>query len=335
MTYNITIDDFIGDFGYSKQYIRAELAKCKNKPCNVLVSSPGGDVVHALDICQQFLDHGDVTVYMYGGVASAATVLAMGAKKVCISKYGMFLAHKVSQWVDEWGAMNADQIQELIGKLKDNKLENDKFDLVLANIYADKCKKKVTDILDVLKKGAWMTAQEAKDYGFVDEILGEDDSDVVVDIAHTSKLLNVAGLPAMPKFEPHKEDEMSVLDKLCKKIEGLIHGDKTEKLITMKKDYVKVNAILNVEGVEVDKDGKVTLSEAQVKALNDKFTALESEAAKKDKTIEEQTEQIKNLEQNPGDDTHKVEGDENKDDDAISNTAKTAKEMFNSVKNLI
>ena len=114
MTYNINIDDYIGRWGYSKQYIRNQLAGLKGKPVNVRISSLGGSVEHGLDIRQQFLDHGEVTAYLYGLVASSATIAALGAKKVCISKYCMFLVHKVSNWVDAWGQMNADQIQQLI-----------------------------------------------------------------------------------------------------------------------------------------------------------------------------------------------------------------------------
>lgn len=119
MTYNINIDDYIGRWGYSKQYIRNQLAGLKGKSVNVRISSLGGSVEHGLDIRQQFLDHGDVTAYLYGLVASSATIAALGAKKVCISKYCMFLVHKVSNWVDAWGQMNADQIQELIDDLKE------------------------------------------------------------------------------------------------------------------------------------------------------------------------------------------------------------------------
>ena len=130
MTYNLNIDDYIGRWGYSKQYVRNQLAGLKGKPVNVRISSLGGAVDDGLDIRQQFVDHGNVTAYLYGLVASSATIAALGAKKVCISRYCLFLVHKVSNWVDAWGQYNADQIQQLIDELKENKLQNDKFDPV-------------------------------------------------------------------------------------------------------------------------------------------------------------------------------------------------------------
>ena len=54
------------------------------KPANVRISSLGGAVDDGLDIRQQFVDHGNVTAYLYGLVASSATIAALGAKKVCI-----------------------------------------------------------------------------------------------------------------------------------------------------------------------------------------------------------------------------------------------------------
>ena len=53
MTYNLNIDDYIGRWGYSKQYVRNQLAGLKGKPVNVRISSLGGAVDDGLDIRQQ------------------------------------------------------------------------------------------------------------------------------------------------------------------------------------------------------------------------------------------------------------------------------------------
>ena len=157
MRYQLTIDDYIGDWGYSKRYVRQVLAGYAGKPVDVKISSLGGDLNHALDIRQQFLDHGDVTVHLSGFVASAATVIAMGAKRIIIGKYTMYLVHKCSNFVDAWGSYNADEMAALIKKLTENKQENDKIDVMLATMYGEKCNKNVAEILYVLKRGAWLT----------------------------------------------------------------------------------------------------------------------------------------------------------------------------------
>ena len=332
MIYNINIDDYIGRWGYSKQYIRNELAKLKGKPVNVRISSLGGSVEHGLDIRQQFVDNGEVTAYLYGLVASSATIAALGAKKVCISKYCMFLVHKVSNWVDAWGQMNADQIQELIDDLKENKLQNDKFDLVLAQLYANKCGKQIDDILDTLKAGRWLTAQEALDYGFVDEII-EDAKDDKINLASFSDKLNVLGLPTLPQIEQKENKEQNWFQRIMEKLDAFSPAVKTENNnhlinLIMKKDYQKVNVILNVEGLEFDKDGKVTLTEDQVKVLNEKLDALEKDASDKQTQVEELTTQVENLKKADGDETKKTEGEENGEFEDIF---KEANDLYNSL----
>lgn len=328
MTYNLNIDDYIGRWGYSKQYVRNQLAGLKGKPVNVRISSLGGVVDDGLDIRQQFVDHGDVTAYLYGLVASSATIAALGAKKVCISKYCMFLVHKVSNWVDAWGQYNADQLQQLIDDLKENKLQNDKFDLVLANMYADKCKKKVDEILDVLKEGRWLTAQEAMDYGFVDEIIeGNDDK---IDFTGAAEKLNMLGLPALPSIHPDAAPSDTMFQKIMNKMDRFFSDkekETVENVLTMKKDYQKVNSILNVEGLEFDKDGKVNLTEEQVKVLNEKINALETEVSDKQTLIDEKETQIKNLKEAAGADTDHIEGEEGDE----SNLLKDAKELYDSI----
>lgn len=332
MTYNINIDDYIGRWGYSKQYIRNQLAGLKGKPVNVRISSLGGSVEHGLDIRQQFLDHGDVTAYLYGLVASSATIAALGAKKVCISKYCMFLVHKVSNWVDAWGQMNADQIQELIDDLKENKLQNDKFDLVLAQMYANKCNKQIDEILDTLKAGRWLTAQEALEYGFVDEII-EDAKEDKVNLASFTDKLNVLGFPALPQMDNKEDKELGWFQRIMEKLDAfspLLKSENSTHLINliMKKDYQKVNAILNVEGLEFDKDGKVTLTEAQVKALNEKVDALEKEASDKQAEVDDLTKQVDNLKKADGDDTKKNEGGEGEE---VEDIFKQANDLYNSL----
>lgn len=345
MEYNLSIDSHIGPWGYSKNFIRNQMSGLKNKPVNVRVSSLGGSVDDALDIRQQFIDHGNVTCYLYGYVASAATILATGAKKTCMSQYAFYLIHKVSNWIDAWGNYNADQIQKLIDDLKANKLENDKMDLVLANLYANKCKKKVDEILPILKEGRWLTAKEALEYGFVDEII-EDGTKLNFDDAMKTRfnMFHLPELPAPDKKAETKDDEApnwfnNFVNKFLKpqNTEATQAQNKTQINSTqkfMKKDYQKVNSILKLDGMEFDKDGKVTLTEDQVKAINDHIANIEKESSDKDNEISDLKTQNENMKKNDGDETNHINGDEGDDNDDITKL-NSANEMFNSVKDLL
>ena len=274
-----------------------------------------------------------MTAYLYGLVASSATIAALGAKKVCISRYCLFLVHKVSNWVDAWGQYNADQIQQLIDELKENKLQNDKFDLVLANMYAAKCNKKVDDILDVLKAGRWLTAQEALEYGFVDEII-EGDEDKLNLAAYEGKvnMLGLSPLPVASGSERDTADSHKLLNKILTKLDGLFSSKEKQSapsiVSEMKKDYTKINTLLNVEGVE-DSDGKVILTEEQVRAVNDRLDALETEVGEQKDLVRQRDEQIKNLQRSDGD-TTTTSVKEDEKNDAVS-----AASMYDEVKDYI
>lgn len=352
MTYNINIDDYIGRWGFSKQYISSEMKGLKNKAVTVRISSLGGSVDDALDIRQQFIDHGDVTAYLYSYVASAATIIATGAKKVKMSRYAFYLIHKVSNWVDAWGNMNADQIQQLIEDLKANKIENDKMDLVLAAMYAKKSGKTINEILPILKEGRWLTAEEALNYGFIDEII--DDGEKLNFDEHTAQKFNMLHLPSIPRTHENDKknsfDEEGFFNRLAgffkKKDEtatpavpvvstennnGTSEEDKTLISEDMKKDYVKVNSILKVDGIEFDKDGKCTFTEDQVKDINAQLDSLETTNTENTNKINDLTTQVDNLKKGDGAQTNHLEGDGAGEEDSLSR----ANALFNSVKDLV
>ena len=332
MDYTLNIDSHIGPWGYTRQLVAAELKPFKKKPVCVRISSPGGSLDDALDIRQQFLDHGDVTAYIYGYTASAATIIAMGAKKICMSKYAFFLVHKVMVWVDAWGRYNADQIENMLQDLQDKKVENDKMDLVVAALYAKKCGKPIEDVVEVMRKGQWLTAQEAKDFGFVDEII--EDGDIVnFDEYSQHYCMFELPTPVLPAKGSQPETTAAAspswLNRLCHAIDRLTGytddmkqgtGTADESVdeisvnqFKMKKEFTYVNTILKVEGVE-EKDGQITLSVDQLQALNTRLESLEKEyQAEKDTTANLQS-QVNNLKSADGDDSLRLNGDEGSSD---------------------
>lgn len=164
---------------------------------------------------------------------------------------------------------------------------------------------KVDDILPILKEGRWLTAQEALEYGFIDEIV-EEGSKLNFDDSMKTKF-NMFHLPALPAIDtrvqsPEADTAPSWFNNFVNKF---LKGHQPEAAQTqnkslnqskqMKKNYQKVNSILKIEGVEVDKDGKVMLTEDQVKALNDHIAHLEQESSDKDNQISDLKKQNENL----------------------------------------
>jgi len=170
-TYNIDIDSYIGNWGYSQKYVRSKLNELKNKPVFIRSNSLGGSVNDGLGIYQAIGEHGDVQVDLYGFNASTATWMNVKAKKVRIASNGFYLIHKSMNTVDIYKTMNADELATLIEELKVNLDENNKVDEVIAQMYVAKTGKSMTEILDLMKIGGWMNATEALSWGFVDEII--------------------------------------------------------------------------------------------------------------------------------------------------------------------
>lgn len=334
MTYQLVIDSYIGSYAYSKQYVRKELSQYAGKHVDVLISSPGGSVDHGLAIMQQFIDHGDVTVYLSGMVASAATIIAMGAKRIVMSKGAAILIHKCSNYIDIWGQYNADQIQQLIEDLQENKSENDKIDAIIASVYASRSKKDLSVINPVLQKGGWLTPREALDLGLVDELSDPFPGESKLDFSDSAiHKMNCFGIST----EGFVKDRFDFTDS---------NSDTTTVNQQSNMDETKfktVAALLELDTIVPDKDNDVTVTAAQFGKINDRIDQLEKEVsakaediskkdaaiAEKDAEIKKLQDQIRNLQEAPGDETKDIE------DGASKEEKFSAHDLFNSVKSAL
>lgn len=169
-TYHIDIDSYIG-YPISKGYVKSKLQPMKGKPCAVRINSYGGDVQTALDIRQQFIDHGQVTAYIIGMTASAATILAMGARKVVMSRYALMLVHPCSAGVSAWGYYNKEEVAKAIERMRKTQADLKTLDRVVASIYAAKVGDSNVGKMEALMHEArWIGAEEALRLGLIDEI---------------------------------------------------------------------------------------------------------------------------------------------------------------------
>lgn len=169
-TYHIDIDSYIG-YPISKGYVKSKLQPMKGKPCTVRINSYGGDVQTALDIRQQFIDHGQVTAYIIGMTASAATILAMGAHKVVMSRYALMLVHPCSAGVSKCGYYNKEELAKAIEDLRKAQTDLKTLDRVVASIYAAKVGDSNVGKMEALMHEArWIGAEEALRLGLIDEI---------------------------------------------------------------------------------------------------------------------------------------------------------------------
>lgn len=334
MNYQIVIDDVLTDYTFSKRDFRSALEEYKDTPVTVRVSSPGGSLDHGLDIYQQIRDHGDVTVYITGFTASAATVLAMGAKKIVMSRSALFLVHKCMYPVDVFGHMNADELREIISNLTDVTENNDKVDLVLAGIYAEKTGRPIAEMLDLMTTAPLMTAEEALEAGLVDELadIAETDAGTLSDVM-TNKFIALGyniPRPAAATANPTPRDRSTTFN-IGSLLSRIFH----------KPDEMNQPEFTNIAGAisgfSVSGSGdNLTVSAA---ALGQLDTLLGERTAEVSRLQEEQTAnaaRIAELETQlaaaleiPGDTSEPV------DDTAGAEERPTAADLFNSVKSVL
>ncbi len=352
MTYHLDIDSYIG-YPISKGYVRAKLEPLKGKPCAVRINSFGGSVADALDIRQQFIDHGDVTAYIFGMTASAATILAMGAKRIVMSRYAVMLIHRCSGWVDTWGQLNAEELETAIKELRQTQTDLETLDGVVVNLYAMRTGRKPEDMAAVMAEARWLTAEECKSLGLIDEIIEEGEQTAVT--AQMREHFAACGMP-LPEV---KEEKPGLVQRVVSGIKAILSPDgeteaedeetetyKTNTSTIMDKTlFGAILAALGVESLTANADGSATLSAAQLTAINDALAAAKADVmaqkAETDRLAGELAtanaaaaalqEQVENLQKADGDTTTDIE-DGGADEEA---RATAADKMFKATVGLV
>lgn len=126
----------------------------------IYINSGGGDVFAGQAIHSMLKRHSATkTVYIDGLAASIASVIAMAGDKIIMPKNAMMMVHKC--WTLAIG--NADDMRKMAGDM-------DKIDESIIATYVEKTGLEEDDIIELMTDETWMTAQDALDYGFADEI---------------------------------------------------------------------------------------------------------------------------------------------------------------------
>lgn len=291
----ITLFGAIDRYWYNKNYLKYFLDKAKGQPVRLKVSSPGGDVAEAIAMSSLIAEHGNVTVEFISFNASAATILAFGAKTIEMHEDGMWLAHKCSMGVDIWGHLNADQLEDTIKELQNKKKSADAIDLMIAKKYIDRSGKNLKEIITLMEEERWMPASEAKEWGFIDAIIpGKNKKPQVTNEITDCFAANGLPLPQLDttagQQEPQSDDD-TLVARIIAGVKSLFASDKngmnpnsdsntnSNIHLTMRKEFTFINQILNCEGVE-EKEGKISLSVENLKAINDAIKAANDAKAK-------------------------------------------------------
>lgn len=326
----ININGVLDDWGWLRSTVQYMLNKHKSEPVLCIVNSYGGSVNEGLAISKLFEEHGDVVVRFIGCCASAATWMAFGAKSIEIAEDALFLVHQCSNLVDICKSMKVEDIDATIKKLESMKKSQEAINLTIAKKYADRIPegKTLEDVLNLMAEERWMTAEETKEWGFVDKVIPGINR--MTKEAQNLVTMNCASMNLpVPHFDT-SNGEKSMVSQIIDGIKNLLHlenkgaeentsedpaNHSTEKEQTvsnnqnnqssMNKKFINLIALLAIANdATTDEEKGVTLTHEQLQLIEN---ALANSKAK-EKTLKDVEEALDAV----SDNIKKMDGAKNK-----------------------
>jgi len=137
------------------------------------INSYGCDVFHAVAIHNAIKDRGNVEVRIDGICASAATIIALGANRILMPENARFMIHEPSTLlVGYYDLQRIERIKRGLESVQNS----------ILGMYREKTNLEDEKIQKLIEEETWMSAEEAKNLGFIDEII-EPVEDVQASIA--------------------------------------------------------------------------------------------------------------------------------------------------------
>ena len=127
------------------------------------INSPGGSVFSAIAIANTLKNHkAKITANIDGLAASAATIITSACDTVKMPKNALFMVHNPITFA-YGNNQDMQKTLEMLNKVKNSIIET----------YLNKAKTDKETLSELMNNETWMSAEEAKEYGFIDEILDE------------------------------------------------------------------------------------------------------------------------------------------------------------------
>ena len=152
-------DWWTGD-GMTAKAFQKELSAIKASSIDLHINSPGGEVFDGITIYNLLKQHpATVTTYVDGLAASIASVIALSGDTVIMAENALMMVH------NPWGMSVGDA--NVMRKMAD---ELDVVGGSIAKAYVSKTGKSEDDIKALMDAETWMSADDAKEMGFIDQI---------------------------------------------------------------------------------------------------------------------------------------------------------------------
>lgn len=160
-----TLLDWIGMTCIYPDKVRKTLEDAGNEEIEVTLSTPGGSVFMGQEIYNLIKSYeGNTTVKIAGLVASIGTLITCAFDKVQISPVATFMIHNPTIGDVSGEKKDMEQAAQVLNTIE----------TTLVDAYSKKTGLDKEGLADLMDNQTFMTAQEAMDYGFADEVLEEE-----------------------------------------------------------------------------------------------------------------------------------------------------------------
>lgn len=144
--------------------VENKLDAAKGEEVEIEINSPGGDVFAGAEIFTALMSYkGKKIGKVVGVAASAASVIAMGVDKLYISPVAQIMIHNVWSYAEGDYKVFEHEADVLKGWSES-----------LANAYMKKTGLSKERLMELMDKETWLTAEQAVELKFADEIMFED-----------------------------------------------------------------------------------------------------------------------------------------------------------------
>jgi len=174
----VWIYEWFGIEATSPNSVSKVIDEANGEDLEVEINSGGGSVFAGSEIYTMLKDYkGHVTVKIVGLAASAASVIAMAGNKVMMSPTAQMMIHNVSTYTsgDYRDMEHSAEVLKSANK-------------TIANAYRLKTGKTQEELLKLMDNETWMTAQKAKELGFIDEIMFDEEQQLIANHGYSGLL---------------------------------------------------------------------------------------------------------------------------------------------------
>lgn len=247
----------------------------QDKELLVLINSGGGSVFSASEIYTALKSFsGKVKTRIVGLAASAASVIATAG--YCeMAPTGQLMIHNAS--TSAWGDYrDMDDTSNFLQKVNQT----------IVNAYKMKTNKTDDELKELMNKTTWMTAQEAKEMGFIDEIMFETEASAVASVEHPELVDGVIPRKVIDQLRQQlKQDPINTITNLVTKNDG---GNEKMDLEKLKNDYPELYNQVKNEGFNEGKQAEnARIKGIEELALPGNETLINQAKFEKDLTAEQ------------------------------------------------